>query len=78
MGRFLLGEWSRGLLLEYVFLEVVTVLLVRRDLAVAAKIGRLLLDAGELEEERAGSLMLPFDTEFAKVPGIRVVSVGKP
>ncbi|HEY6341425.1 MAG TPA: PIN domain-containing protein [Bryobacteraceae bacterium] len=49
MERFLNGEWGRGLLLEYVFLEVATVLLIRRDLAVAARVGRLLLDADELD-----------------------------
>lgn len=49
MERFLNGEWGRGLLLEYVFLEVATVLLVRRNLDVALRIGRLLLDAEELE-----------------------------
>ncbi len=49
MKRFLAGEWGRGLLLEYVFLEVATVLLVRRDLGVAARVGRLLLDADELD-----------------------------
>ena len=49
MDRFLAGEWGRGLLLEYVFLEVATVLLVRRDLEVASRVGRLLLDAEELE-----------------------------
>ena len=49
MERFLTGEWGKGLLLEYVFLEVVTVLLVRRDLGVAARVGRLLRDAGELD-----------------------------
>ena len=32
MERFLRGEWGRGLRLEYVFLEVATVLLVRRGL----------------------------------------------
>jgi len=40
---------GRGLLLEYVFLEVATVLLVRRDLGVVARVGRLLLDAEELD-----------------------------
>ena len=30
MQRFLAGDWGPGLLLEYVFLEVVTVLLARR------------------------------------------------
>jgi predicted nucleic acid-binding protein len=49
MERFLNGEWGRGLLLEYVFLEVTTVLLIRRDLTVAARVGRLLLDADELD-----------------------------
>jgi predicted nucleic acid-binding protein len=49
MKRFLNGEWGRGLLLEYVFLEVATVLLVRRDLEVATRVGRLLLEAAELE-----------------------------
>lgn len=49
MDRFLAGAWGRGLLLEYVVLEVVTVLLVRGKLSVAARVGRLLLEAEELE-----------------------------
>ena len=49
MDRFLAGEWGRGLLLEYAFLEVVTVLLVRRDLSTAVRVGQVLLDAQELE-----------------------------
>jgi predicted nucleic acid-binding protein len=49
MDRFLNGTWGRGLLLEYVFLEVVTVLMVRRDVSVASRVGGLLLDAAELE-----------------------------
>jgi predicted nucleic acid-binding protein len=107
MERFLKGEWGRGLLLEYVFLEVMTVLLVRRDLGVATRVGRLLLGAEELDfvpcsgffsaafemfayqgttrlsfadaaitrvaQERAGGLVLTFDGEFVKVPGIRVL-----
>jgi hypothetical protein len=49
-GAFLEGEWGRGLLLEYVFTEVVTVLLKRRrDIGVAARVGRLLLDGDELD-----------------------------
>jgi hypothetical protein len=43
------GRWGKGLLPEYVFLEVVTVLLVRRDLATAVRTGKLLLEARELE-----------------------------
>ena len=49
MGQFLAGKWGRGLLLEYVFLEVMTVLLMRRGRAVAARVGRILLEAHELE-----------------------------
>lgn len=49
MDQFLADRWGRGLLLEYVFLEIVTVLLARRDLSVATRVGRLLLDADELE-----------------------------
>jgi len=49
MREFLDGRWGKGLLPEYVFLEVVTVLLVRRDLATAVRTGRLLLEAQELE-----------------------------
>jgi predicted nucleic acid-binding protein len=49
MERFLRGEWGRGLLLEYVFLEVATVLVLRRGLEVASRVGRLLLEAEELD-----------------------------
>jgi predicted nucleic acid-binding protein len=49
MREFLAGRWGKGLLPEYVFLEVVTVLLVRRDLATAVRTGRLLLEAQELD-----------------------------
>jgi hypothetical protein len=34
MDRFLAGEWGKGSLLEYIFLDIVTVLLVRLDHAV--------------------------------------------
>lgn len=49
MGRFLAGEWETGLLLEYVFLEVVTVLRLRLDLATAVEVGNTLLRARELD-----------------------------
>ena len=49
MADFLDGRWGKGLLLEYVFLEVMTVLMVRRDVSVAAQVGAILLDAAELE-----------------------------
>jgi len=112
MERFLNGEWGRGLLLEYVFLEVATVLRLRRNLGVAARVGRLLLDADELDfvpcsdlfldalemfahqgsarlsfadaaiahvaQKRADGLVLTFDEEFSKLPGMRVPAASKP
>jgi len=49
MLRLLGGEWGQALLLEYVFLEVVTVLLARRGLAVAAEVAARLLQAREVD-----------------------------
>jgi len=49
MVRLLGGEWGRALLLEYVFLEVVTVVLARRGAALASEVAGQLLAAAELE-----------------------------
>lgn len=49
MSRLLAGEWGRALLLEYVFLEVVTVLLARRGLGVATEVATRLLQAREVD-----------------------------
>jgi predicted nucleic acid-binding protein len=49
MQRLVAGEWGRGLLLEYVFLEVTTVLLVRGGLAVAIQAASDLLEAAETD-----------------------------
>lgn len=46
--QFLAGG-HRGLLLEYVILETVTVLMVRRDLDFAVRVGKLLMEAKEYE-----------------------------
>lgn len=43
------GQWGPVLLPEDVLLEVVTVLLMRRGLAVASRVARVLLDAREVE-----------------------------
>lgn len=43
------GKWGQGLLLEYVFLETVTVLRARRDVRVATTVGTTLLSAGEID-----------------------------
>ena len=49
MDRLLEGQWGSALLLEYVFLEVVTVLRLRLDLATALVVGEALLRARELQ-----------------------------
>jgi predicted nucleic acid-binding protein len=49
MADFLDGTWGRGLLLEYVFLEVVTVLMARRGPRVASEVADVLLGARELD-----------------------------
>lgn len=49
MEQLLAGEWGPALLLEYVFLEVVTVLLARRGIQVADRVATILLDARETE-----------------------------
>ena len=49
MEKLVTGEWGPALLLEYVFLEVTTVLLARRGLDVAARVAAILLQAREVE-----------------------------
>jgi predicted nucleic acid-binding protein len=49
MKRLLDGEWGPALVLEYVFLEVVTVLRMRLDLPTAVSVGETLLRAREIE-----------------------------
>ncbi len=49
MGDLVNGEYEGALLLEYVFLEVVTVLLARRGLAAATSVADKLLAAREVE-----------------------------
>jgi len=48
MVHLVAGQWGQPLLLEYVFLEVVTVLRARRDLAIATSVGTALLQATEV------------------------------
>ena len=49
MDRLVAGEWGSALLLEYVFLEVVTVLRMRLDLSSAVSMAEALLRAREIE-----------------------------
>lgn len=64
MDRFLEGEWGAGLLLEYVFLEVVTVLAARASLATAMVVGDGLLQAEELEFVPCSELLLDAYSTF--------------
>ena len=52
------GKWGNATLLEYVFLEVVTVLLARRGLEVASNVASILLQARELEFVPCSDLFL--------------------
>ncbi len=72
MDRFLGGTWGRGLLLEYVFLEIMTVLLLRRDLSVAARVGRILLDAEELDFVPCSELFSETMENFSNQGGTRL------
>jgi len=49
MERILEGEWQDVLLLEYVVLEVVTVLRLRVDAPTAVSVGELLLNSREIQ-----------------------------
>ena len=49
MNELVAGKWGRALLLEYVFLEVTTVLLVRRNLNLASSVASILLQAREVD-----------------------------
>jgi len=49
MGDVIAGKWGRVLLLEYVFVEVVTVVMARRGLRAAVNVGTALLEARELD-----------------------------
>lgn len=63
MIQLLGGKWGQGLLLEYVFLETVTVLRARRDLKVATTVGRTLLQASEIDFVPCSDIFIDaFDT----------------
>jgi predicted nucleic acid-binding protein len=66
MERFLNGEWCRGLLLEYVFTGQGKTRLSFTDAAIA-----------HVARERARGLVLTFDEEFRKLPGIRVPTASR-
>ena len=58
MARFLEGAWGEGIVLEYVFLEVVTVLQMRLGHEAATSVAALLLEARELSFVPCSDLFL--------------------
>jgi predicted nucleic acid-binding protein len=68
MRRLVTGEWGRALLLEYVFLEVVTVLLARRGLSSASEAATTLLEAHEVEFVPCSELFLASLETFRRQP----------
>jgi predicted nucleic acid-binding protein len=72
MAEFLDGKWGQGLLLEYVFLEVVTVLMARRGPRVASEVADVLLGARELEFVPCSELFLDAVETFQRQPRTRL------
>ena len=66
MSDLLRGRWGQVLLPEYVFLEVTTVIAARRGVAKAAEVGRVLLQAQEVEFVPCSDLFLDAFTIFAE------------
>jgi predicted nucleic acid-binding protein len=58
MAQVVAGKWGRALLLEYVFLEVVTVLRARRGFEIATTVATTLLDAAEVDFVPCSDLFL--------------------
>jgi predicted nucleic acid-binding protein len=49
MPRLIRGDWGSALLPEYVFIEVTTVIALKRDLPTAIQVGSVLLNSKEVE-----------------------------
>ncbi|MGI9043534.1 MAG: type II toxin-antitoxin system VapC family toxin [Gemmatimonadaceae bacterium] len=69
MVHLVAGQWGQPLLLEYVFLEVVTVLRARRDLTIATSVGTALLQAREVGFVACSDLFLETFDEFRQGAG---------
>lgn len=70
--RLKAGEWGRALLLEYVFVELTTVLAARRSLAAAIVIGDTLLRAREIDFVPSSDLFDAAFTLFRSQGGARL------
>lgn len=70
MERLARGEWGEPLLLEYVFLEVVTVLAARRDQEAATQIGDRLLGHEAIRFLPCSELFVEAYEVFGREPGL--------
>lgn len=68
MDRLVAGEWGQALLLEYVFLELTTVLLARRGIDVATRVGRLLLESREVDFLPCSDIFVETFETFVRQP----------
>lgn len=62
------GQWGQAVLLEYVFLEIVTVLRLRRDITVASDVGDQLLQARDVDFVPCSDLFLEALSTFRTEP----------
>lgn len=68
MERLVAGDWGRGLLLEYVLVEVATVLLARRGLDTASRVAEALLAGREVDFVPCSDIFLETFETFARQP----------
>lgn len=66
MVHLVAGEWGQAILLEYVFLEVVTVLRARKDLKTATEVGTALLQSREVEFVACSDIFLEAFSAFRR------------
>ena len=69
MKRLVAGEWGRVVLLEYVFVEVATVLLARRGLDTASTVTRALLASREVDFLPCSDIFLETLETFVRQAG---------
>jgi predicted nucleic acid-binding protein len=69
MVHLVAGEWGQALLLEYVLMEVATVLRARRSAAVASEVAEQLLEAREVEFVPCSDFFFETLSTFRREPG---------
>lgn len=66
------GRWGQGILLEYVFVETMTVMMVRHSLPSAIEAGQLLLAAADVVFVPCTGLFAASFALFVRQPGTRL------